>query len=345
MPGGTGRRPRPGPVPMKNGRAVANNRAYRLPQHQGAARESLVREGPRFWAGPNGAGTVMITKLPPGSFFGRTISRRAITGISALEAAYSAGLRIPAHAHVAAFFDLVVAGGCTEVLGGHTRTRGLGTFAFHPAGEVHSSCWHGPEARCFHVEVAPPLLDRARQYSPGLDRPVHFPEGTAHLLAARLYDEFRHADDLSPLAIEGLTLELLAECSRRAPRASDRQPPRWLRAVRDLVRARFCEWLTLGGIAASVGVHPAHLARVFRRFHGCTLGDHVRQLRVEFACRRLTTSDAPLAEIALAAGFSDQSHFSNTFKRHTGVPPAAFRKSARPRNGGPRGCSHRARPE
>jgi AraC family transcriptional regulator len=287
----------------------------------------------------------MVTKLPPGSFFGRTTGRRAFAGVTVVESAYPGGACLPPHEHATAFFDLVVAGACEEVLGGQTRDRGRSTFAFHPAGEVHSSRWQGPEARCFHVEVAPPLLDRARQYSPGLDRPVHFPGGAPRGLATRLYDEFRRADDVSPLAIEGLTLELLAECSRRAPRVADRQPPRWLRTVHDLVRARFCERLTLGIVAESVGVHPAHLARVFRRFHGCTLGDHVRQLRIEFACRRLTTSDAPLAEVALAAGFSDQSHFSNTFKRHTGVPPAAFRKSARPRNGGPSGCSHRARPE
>jgi AraC-like DNA-binding protein len=42
----------------------------------------------------------------------------------------------------------------------------------------------------------------------------------------------------------------------------------------------------------------------------------IRKLRVEFVCRRLTTSNASLVEIALAAAFSDQSHFSNTFKRH-----------------------------
>jgi AraC family transcriptional regulator len=287
----------------------------------------------------------MVTKLPPGSFFGRTTGSRTVGGITVLESAYPPGLCLPPHEHAAAFFDLVVAGACAEVLSGRTRARGRSTFAFHPAGEVHSSRWHGPEARCFHVEVAPPLLDRVRQYSPGLDRPVHFPGGAPCLLATRLYDEFRHTDELSPLAIEGLALELLAECSRRAPRKPDRQPPRWLLTVCDLVRARFCERLTLGVIAESVGVHPAHLARVFRRFHGHTLGDHVRQLRVELACRRLATSDAPLADIALAAGFSDQSHFSNTFKRHTGVSPAAFRKSARPRNWDTSGCSHRARPE
>jgi AraC family transcriptional regulator len=287
----------------------------------------------------------MVTKLPPGSFFGRTISRRTIAGITALESAYSSGICLPPHEHVAAFFDLVVGGACTEVLGGQTRTRGQWTFAFHPAGEVHSSRWHGEGARCFHVEVAPSLLDRARQYSPDLDHPVHFPVGTPHLLATRLYEEFRQSDEVSPLVIEGLTLELLAECSRQASRTRDRQPPRWLLAVSDLVRAKFREHLTLGAIAESVGVHPAHLARVFHRFHGCTLGGHVRKLRVEFACHCLTTSDIPLADLALATGFSDQSHFSNAFKRHTGITPAAFRRSARPRKSDAKGCSHRARPD
>ncbi len=287
----------------------------------------------------------MVTKLPPGSFFGRTVGTRTFAGVTVLESAYSPGHSLPRHEHAVAFFDLVVAGGCAEVLGGHTRTRGRSTLAFHPAGEVHSSRWHGPKPRCFHVEVAPALLDRARQYSPGLDRPVHFSGGTPRLLAARLYHEFHHADEVSALVIEGLTLELLAECSRQAGRTPERQPPRWLLAATDLLHARFHERLTLAAVAGAVGVHPAHLARVFRRFHGRTLGDHVRELRVEFACRRLASSDAPLAEIALAAGFSDQSHFSNTFKRHTGMPPAAYRRYARPRNFDATGCSHRARPE
>jgi AraC family transcriptional regulator len=165
------------------------------------------------------------------------------------------------------------------------------------------------------------------------------------LLGTRLYKEFRQSDELSPLAIEGLTLELLAECSRQASRTGDRHPPRWLLAVSDLVQARFREPLTLGAIAETVGVHPAHLARVFRRFHGCTLGDHVRRLRVEFACHRLTTSDAPLVDIALATGFSDQSHFSNAFRRHTGMTPAAFRRAARPRKSDAKGCSPRPRLE
>jgi AraC family transcriptional regulator len=156
----------------------------------------------------------MVTQLAPGYFFGRTVRSRAVAEITLVETAYSPGRCVPPHEHAAAFFDLVVAGGCAEALGGRKRARGRSTFAFHPAGEVHSSRWQGPDARCFHVEVAPSLLDRVRQYSSGLDHSVEFAAGTPRLLAARLHEEFWGADEASALAIEGLTLELLAECSR-----------------------------------------------------------------------------------------------------------------------------------
>ena len=84
-------------------------------------------------------------------------------------------------------------------------------------------------------------------------------------------------------------------------------------------------------VARAAGVHPTHLMRVFRRFHGCTLGDYVRQRRIDFACGRLTATDAPLVEVALAAGFCDQSHFTKTFKRATGLTPSEYRKATRER--------------
>ena len=71
------------------------------------------------------------------------------------------------------------------------------------------------------------------------------------------------------------------------------------------------------------------LAREFRRRFGCSIGDYVRRLRIEFACRELAISDVPLYEIAFAAGFSDHSHFARTFKRATGMTPGAYRAASK----------------
>jgi AraC family transcriptional regulator len=52
---------------------------------------------------------------------------------------------------------------------------------------------------------------------------------------------------------------------------------------------------------------------------------------VEFASNQLASTDASLGEIAAAAGFSDQSHFSRTFKSYLGITPGEYRKIIRSR--------------
>jgi AraC family transcriptional regulator len=138
-------------------------------------------------------------------------------------------------------------------------------------------------------------------------------------------------DAVSPLAMEGLTLEILAELSRRPASAAERRPPGWLRRAKELLHDRFTESLSLDEIAAAAGVHPTHLARVFRRHYHCTIGDYLRGLRIDQARHELATSDTPLIEIAIRAGYCDQSHFSTAFQRHVGMTPTEYRRIFRPR--------------
>jgi AraC family transcriptional regulator len=144
-------------------------------------------------------------------------------------------------------------------------------------------------------------------------------------LAARAYREFGEPDDLSPLVIEGLMFELIGETSRRQRPRTASPPPRWLNQARQLLHDNFSERVTLAEVAAAVGVHPAHLSKAFHRFFNCTVGVYLRQQRIEFACQALATTDLPLSQIALAAGFSDQSHLTRLFKRQMTVSPAQYR--------------------
>ncbi len=93
--------------------------------------------------------------------------------------------------------------------------------------------------------------------------------------------------------------------------------------------AHFAEPITLAQTAIAIGIHPVHLAREFRRNYCSTVGEYVRQLRIESACQRLATSDEPLNQIALALGLFDQSHFSRTFKTFIGMSPANYRQNFR----------------
>jgi AraC family transcriptional regulator len=210
---------------------------------------------------------------------------------------------------------------------------GPSSLSFHPSGERHSEHFDGAGARLFSIQTSQRLLESVREYSIVLDDSAVFRGGLLAQFALRLYGEYRRMDDVSPLAIEGLALEIMAEASRRFVRLRERQSPapRWLRQAAEILHAQFSETLTLSALAQSVGVHPVHLARTFRQQYRCTVGDYVRRLRVEAACRALSTSDTPLAEVALLAGFSSQSHLSTTFKQHTGMTPTEYRSAFRPR--------------
>jgi AraC family transcriptional regulator len=239
--------------------------------------------------------------------------------------------RAPHHSHELFQFCLIIEGGFSEKCGQKTRECAPLTLITHPPDETHANRYYSSGAHCFVVEIEHRWLSRSREYSLALDRSAEFKYGSSVWLAKRLYDEFYRMDSASPLAIEGITLEMMAEVSRHHVKTSEGTSPRWLEQTRDLLHAHFSEELTLEGIAGAVGTHPVHLARVFRQYYGCTVGEYVRRLRVEFTCRELSLTNTPLIQIALAAGFYDQSHFSRTFKKIVGLTPTAYRSSFRPR--------------
>jgi AraC family transcriptional regulator len=137
--------------------------------------------------------------------------------------------------------------------------------------------------------------------------------------------EIAHPDAFTSIALEGLALELLAVAARACRDPRHARPP-WLARAEDLLRARFADPLTLADVARECGVHPAHLARVFRQHNGCSVGDFQRARRLEWAAAQLEGTSAPISLIALQAGFTDQSHFTHRFREQTGVTPNRWRR-------------------
>jgi AraC-like DNA-binding protein len=267
----------------------------------------------------------MVKKLEPGIFHGTTERCYDFGGLTLAETVFPAGLDIPPHEHANAFLALLLEGYSTQSCAGRTWTSRPFSLTSFPAGLAHANRWHDSGGRVLHIEFASSWRERLGGRSTVLDRPASYEHGPQVWLARRLFEECRRQDDVSPLAVEGLVLVLLAECARSRVELPQAQPPRWLGRVHELLHDRFAENLSLADVAAAAGVSDAHLARSFLRHHGCTVGEYVRRLRVAFACRRLATSELPLVEVALDAGFTDQSHFTKTFKRLTGVTPAVFR--------------------
>jgi len=271
----------------------------------------------------------MSMQLPPGSYYGETLRSCSVASFQLSERVYSPGYQTPKHTHKQALFCYVMQGNYTESYGGKTRECKSSTLLFHPPGELHAEHFHEAGGRSFIIEMSPGWLARMREHVSVADNSADFQGGAFELLTRKLYREFTQPDGASALIIEGLVMEMLGEAVRSSAAKPYCHSPRWLEQARELLRARFAENLTLADVAQNVGIHPVHLAQTFHKNYHCTVGEYLRKLRIEYACGELAGSDRPIVDIALAAGFCDQSHFTRTFKRMIGAAPSQYRESIR----------------
>jgi AraC family transcriptional regulator len=237
-----------------------------------------------------------------------------------------AGCLIERHGHAQTTITFMVGGACVEQIGAQSLECGSRSVRVLPAGEEHAQrC--PVDTRCLTIEIAARKMEEIRRFSHVFDRRLVLESRLASLLAARVYREFRRADGASLLSMEGLTLELLAEVTRDGTRALSPDLPPWLRRARETIETRFTDELSLVGLAGELGVHPTYLARMFRKHYGWTMAERVRELRLAYAMKQLAESERPLADVAAAAGFYDQSHLNRVVKRFTGLTPAQLRMS------------------
>jgi AraC family transcriptional regulator len=82
----------------------------------------------------------------------------------------------------------------------------------------------------------------------------------------------------------------------------------------------------------------AHFSRAFKRTFGTSPHAFVIRRRVELATQYMLQTEAPLSDIALRCGFSDQPHLCKQFRQITGHTPAAWRRA---HNGKDAGEQHR----
>ncbi|HKP48343.1 MAG TPA: AraC family transcriptional regulator [Pyrinomonadaceae bacterium] len=269
----------------------------------------------------------MLEPIPVKDYYGVTHSTQEVAGLKLAEREYAAFLQTPAHTHSTAHISFVLAGGFKQTYGSKSRVQQRLTTAFYSPQKSQSETFFAEGCRLFNVELDSAWYRRFRQYGVIAEDPVEFNAGSIALLMSKIVDESQALDDLSPLVVEGLLLEIIGEASRKF-RAYQTSRTSWLTLARDILHDHFAENLSISQIAALVEVHPVRLATAFRQQYRCTIGDYRRRLRIEFACRELANTRWSLTEVALAAGFADQAHFSRTFKRLTGTTPAKFRSGS-----------------
>lgn len=229
------------------------------------------------------------------------------------------GDAVEPHGHIHGHFMLVLGGRYSSCLCDDTA-RGLPLMIYNPPGTWHRDRFEEP-GRFFSIELSLDATDEGAHFSLP-KQPARVVAGRALALSHRIRREVAGHRD-APGNAEALTVELIGEMGRSP--AGERFAPRWLRKVIDALHDDPTT-LSVATLSAIAGVHPVHLTRTFRAFHGCTPAEYAMRVRLGRAARQLGDSGRSLTQIALDAGFADQSHFTARFRAVYGMPPGEYRR-------------------
>lgn len=261
--------------------------------------------------------------------YGEVLGRAETDNFIVTETKHLPNYKIPPHAHRSTSLACVLNGSFIEAFSFRDFDCVPQTILYKPAGEVHSNHYHSSGSHCLLIEIKNRQIEKLGQLDKTFRENVRLIKaGENFAIVRKIYREITAPDDLSELAVEGLSLELLTQFSRRLIGKSNLYDPGWLRKAKDYIHANFNQKVSLSIVAKEVGTHPSHLARVFRQNFHSSIGDYIRRLRLDFAADQLVNTNKPLAEISAEAGFYDQSHFTNLFKECYGVTPANYRTGA-----------------
>lgn len=154
------------------------------------------------------------------------------------------------------------------------------------------------------------------------------PHDIYHALKS-LVMELDNPEGREPL-VQLLLAELLlriAALYRKSEAEGEAGAERYMQQAMAYMHEHYDRPLRIADIAANVNLHPVYLQRIFKRATGQTVMAYLTAFRMEKAKMLLRQTDIPAADIADYVGIGSRQYFHERFKKHTGLTPAAYRRS------------------
>lgn len=266
--------------------------------------------------------------LPFGRFYGMEDIRRSGPGLELSLLRADPHRVVERHSHDEAHFVLVLDGLYVSTADGAPPVSTGPQLIFNPAGTTHRDRFEARnrevDGRFMTISLSSDTMREAERISNVPQRAVVLDSPQAMAVGAQLSRACAANGPDAAFTQHSLALELLSLTSvRRDPK--HRGAPAWLRMARERLDDSLGNTSSIAEIARITGVHPVHLSRVFRQHVGMSPAHYLRQRRLEQSCALLRYTTRSLSDVALTCGFSDQSHFTNTFSSAYRITPSAFR--------------------
>jgi AraC family transcriptional regulator len=232
----------------------------------------------------------------------------------------------PEHAHVNPHLTFLLQGGTEEKWNNGVFERLAGDIVFYPAAKPHQNLQTLAGSKNINFEFDPSFFKQNNTTESAIEKLAGKAPATKFLLL-KVFKEAMFGDPCPGESIRMLLLYLLGRPERVFKKRPANKPlPGWVVNVREYIRDRWNDPVTLQELSLAAGVHPITISKHFPRYFSCTLGEHLRRIKIEKALALVKSSKHSLMEIAFECGFSDQSHFIRVFKATTGFIPNDFRK-------------------
>jgi AraC family transcriptional regulator len=268
---------------------------------------------------------LILTKSRGSDFFGGCVARKPAGDFTVSLYEYPPNTRVPRHGHEEPYVSFVLQGGYTEQSGPrHSEVFETGVAVLHEAREIHADEFHDRRVVLLALQFTPEWREQAEASGIQLKR-QRADSVEISRLARKLYFQLTHERAKGELFRLGLALELTAEIVTDDAAADKSCASR----AHDAILAGFRNDLSLIAVAAQLKLHPSHVARAFKKRFGCTVGEFIRQVRLNHAVRRLSELDDPVSLISAECGFYDQSHFTAHFRAVMGTTQAWYRRRIR----------------
>jgi AraC family transcriptional regulator len=263
---------------------------------------------------------------------------RAWSGFEAATYDVTGGIaeRGPAAAHILIMhLSAPVPGSCRCGDTTSTRTMGPGNMDLVPLGCAATWLDEGPGS-VLNVRMSGALLaSAARELNSATTQDIsvaprlHLQDRQLEHLGWTLVAELESGKQGGRLFAECIGNAIAVHVARRYSSAQTADIIRGLsrrqfRSVVDYIGENLATDLSLSDIAAIAGLSPSYFNALFKRSAGVTLHQYVMRQRVDRAVRLLSRDGTRLPDVAVQAGFADQSHMSRCVRKLTGLTPTAF---------------------
>ena len=249
-----------------------------------------------------------------------------VAGVPVVDAVYPSGHTYPFHCDGQPRISVVLGGALLEEAEGEEVTASAASVVVKPADVRHRNTFGPHGARLLSVVAPTPLLHGYD--GRGLDRWRWHHAGAVGQAAVRFVRAVRYSPEDAEDDLWGLLGALDSDTPGRRPSSV----PSWLHHARERLddeAASDRPTPSVAALAADASVHPVALARAFRRAFACSPTAYRRRLRVRKATGLLSSTELPAAEVALAAGFADQSHMCRDVRAELGTTPGRLRRALR----------------